>query len=246
MDTLDLLNLIRTQGIYLEREPLEALFALSQADYDTIVSHLLVDNVGVISESRLAGCVLFAIRPSPWMYSQVLKGAIEIDNPSDIRDGGVALLQVKSPDQVVEDLLEHVDPSRDRHTAAIFSIFYWIGFTPNSLRRNQPWPGYSVSSFLHHLGELQFDPKGLTTSPITHPVDPDFAEAASLKALTKMIDLFEQNNANQTARGVISLLTLISSYPPAVEARMPKVIVLAQQSSDAYVRHRAQMFKQQP
>lgn len=246
MGTLDLLNLIRAKGFYLEREPLEDLFALSQADYDTIVFHLIVDNVGVISESRLAGCVLFAVRPSPWMYSHVLKGAIEIENPSDIRDGGVALLQVKSLDQVVEDLLEQVDPSRDRHTAAILSIFYWIGFTPNSLRRNQPWPGYGVVSFLQHLRELQFDGKGLATSPITPLADPSRAETASLRALTIMIDLFEQNTANQTAREVVALLTLMSSYPPAVEARMPKVIGLAQQSSDAYVRHRAQMFKQQP
>jgi hypothetical protein len=246
MHTSELLNLIRTNGIYLEQEPLEALFSLSQAEYDTIVSHLIVDNVGVIRKSRLAGCVLFAVRPSPRMYSHVLKGAIEIENPSDIRDGGVALLQVKSPDQVVEDLLEQVDPSQDRHTAAIFSIFYWIGFTPSSLRRNKAWPGYSVSIFLQHLGELQFDGNALTASPITPPVDPIRAEATSLRALTKMIDLFEQNNANQTARGVVSLLTLMSNYPPAVEARMPKLIALAQQSADEYVRHRAQMFKQQP
>lgn len=244
MDAIDLLNLIRTHGIYLGREPLEDLFALSQADYDTIVSHLLVDNVGVIRESRLAGCVLFAVRPSPWMYSQVLKGAIEIEDPSDIRDGGVALLQVKSPDQVVEDLLEQVDPSQDRHSAAILSIFYWIGFTPTGLGRNQPWPGYNVSSFLQHLGELRFDGKGLTISPITPAVDPSRAEAASLRALTKMIDLFEQNNANQTAREVVALLTLISNYPPAVAARMPTLIALAQQSDDEYVRQRAQMFKQ--
>lgn len=239
-----LIHAVETAGIYMLQGEIRALFDLKQRDYDTIVLHLLQIAVPEVTKHRVDACVLFAIRPNKAIYQDVLHGSLDIGDPSSSRDSAVALLQVKSAAQVAADLLDAIDPSSDVRTACLLSMFYWMGFGPKALTTNNAWPGYAVGGYLSYLhGRVSFERANIVDTPITPEADPEYAEQISLKVMMTMIDLFEQNNANQTARQVIALLAPSSHYPEVVQSRLKHMYEFAKQSNDEYVRHRVGQYQ---
>jgi hypothetical protein len=254
-------ELIRQQGLgKLSPDKVRYLFSLDQSSYDEIIHLLLADN-GDYARSQpnyhytdgykcqIAGCVLFALRPNPQLYHHVLAASLKIGDPSSCRDAVVALLQVKSPGDVAQAFLDLIDrhshdPNTDEIVSRILDMFYWLGTSPNSLLTNNPWPGYAIqATYSIWFGKLlpwpgEKDPE-TTGYPLTPDTDPAQAQQVSLLILQKMLELFEANNANQTARSVISQLPLPDKeYLLPFRDRIIRALVSANTSSDEYVRQR--------
>jgi hypothetical protein len=243
MTITELIHTVETAGIFLPLAQITALFDLKQQDYDTIVLHLLQIAGPKLTERRVDACVLFAIRPNKALYPDILNRSLDIGDPSSSRDGVVALLQAKSADRVAADLLDAIDPSAEQRTACLLSMFYWMGFSPTALITNRTWPGYAVGSYLWYLREkLSFERANIVNTPITPEADPEYAEQISLKIMMSMLDLFEENSANQIAREAIALLMPNPDYPDAVQSRLKHMYELAKQSTDEYVRQRVGLY----
>jgi hypothetical protein len=84
------------------------------------------------------------------------------------------------------------------------------------------------------------DEKYLETHyPVKFASDPEQAKQVSLRILQTMLDHFEENNSNQTARSVIAQLPLPDKdYLLPFRERIIRAFVSANFSSDEYVRHR--------
>jgi hypothetical protein len=190
------------------------------------------------------GCAWFAIRPNAELYLQLLQGATSVVNPSTCRDGVVALLQVKSPVEVAVDIHNRLDiDAPDPHNSAIISMFYWLGYMPKALTRNNAWPGYAVKTHLWILDDYSLIASGITTAPLTPASDPARVDLVSRRVITTMLDLFENNSSNQTARGIIALLAPRLGYPDDLLPRIKSIYELAKKSTDDYVRHRVRQYK---
>ncbi|MEM6283475.1 MAG: hypothetical protein AAF787_14890 [Chloroflexota bacterium] len=229
------------KGFLTRRNNVMALVTLPQAEYDRVVLHLLASGE---KNSVHSGCSWFALRPNRALYPQILDGAISIFNPSDCRDGVVALLQVKSPDQVAADLHAAIDiNATDRHNSAIISMYYWLGFLPGQLTRNNAWPGYVVEVYLYNLRNSGLVTPVIATQPLTPSGDMENAKVVSRRIIETMLNLFESNNENDTARGIIgSLAPVEGRYPEDLLPRIRRMYELAKQSNDEYVRHRVSQY----
>jgi hypothetical protein len=235
------------------------LFKMSRSDYDDLVRKLLEDDGDYLKERgdyhysdlyrcQIYGCVLFTIRPNPDLYEHVLAASLKIGDPSSCCDAVVALLQVKSPPEVAIDLLRLIDhysleDNADEMHCRIMGMFYWLGTSPKGLTRNNAWPGYATwvdYEILFNKTLLYPDEEGPETEkPLTPAADPVQAEQVSLMILEKMLDLFEENNANQTARSIIAGLPMPDAeYLQPYRDRIIRAFVSANSSSDEYVRQR--------
>lgn len=246
-------ELIRERGLWsLTIVDARELFALDQPSYDAVVALLMTDNgdyersqskyqYSDVWRCQMAGCHLFTLRPNLAAYETVLRGSLKIADPSLCRDPVDALLQVKSKADVVLDFLKLVDlnktdPDTDETNSRIFSMFYGMKYdrarpeyTANALYKKQ-YGEYLQQSNGH-------DPE--TGYPSTPATDPDEATRVSGLIVETMLDLFEANNSNQTARVIIAWLTLLdkdSLLPYRV--RVSRAFASASQSTDEYVRHR--------
>jgi hypothetical protein len=235
----DLLEVVGAKGIFLSREYTKALYSLEQGEYDQVVSYLLTENFPNTPTRRVNGCIFFTVRPNLALYPLVLAGTLDIDDPSSVRDGVVALLQVKSADNIAEDLLIQLEDASDTQASRILSMFYWMGFEPQSLLRNNAWPGYTTDVYFGFLAkELKFRSRHISKVRLTPEANREHAKDVSLRIISKMLALFEQNNANQTAREIISLLYPNPDFPTDIQARIREMRRSARQSTDEYVRHR--------
>jgi len=241
-------ELIREKGLWtLSMSDARELFALDQPSYDAVVTLLMTDN-GNYERSlhdyqysdvwmcQMAGCHLFTLRPNLAVYETVLRGTLKIADPSSCRDPVDALLQVKSKGDVVLDFLKLIqlnktDPDTDETNSRIFNMFY-------AMKYDRSWPEYHVYALSQKYGEFlqQSNEMGHPSTPATAP---DEALRISMLILETMLDLFEANNSNQTARVIIAWLTLSDKdHQGSYRERVIRAFTSASQSTDEYVRHR--------
>ncbi len=130
----------------------EELARLSSNDYGQVVQSLLTEPVPDHDhlrgteyrntyKHRIYGCILFALRPVPQLYQDVLIGALGIDDPSSIQCGAFALRQAKPIEQIGLDLLEVLEQQKGNQKAVegVRDLFYWLGFS--STGKVQPYNG---------------------------------------------------------------------------------------------------------
>lgn len=259
MSPEEIYHLIRDNNLFrLSVEIVDELRSMNQATYNEIVVHLLTDD-GEYARSKegydghydyrcqLEGCELFMLRPSAEIYHHVLDNSVRIGDPSSCEAAVVALLQIKAAHDVAVDFLELINKhsGNDQVQSRIFNMFYWLGMRPEALSRNIAWPGrHGGHLYARWFGSNrslmrgQTDP--ITGHPLTPSADPARAREVAQRIIEKMLELFEANNANQTARSIIGLLPDEDrDYLVPYRERIIRAYKSGQSSSDEYVRHRA-------
>jgi hypothetical protein len=200
------------------KEPLADKTGLQGLDYRNTYAH------------RIYGCILFILRPSVNLYPDVLTGALDIDDPSFIRYGASALLQVKSREQVGLDLFTAIEKYKDNDDtlAHIFYLLYWVGFTAKNLLQGR------TPIEIHE----NFVPLLIDKSP--HESDPSKVEEVAYKLVESMLEILVQQSTGQAARSCIGLLTCcdVEAFPPSLRARIIQAYVRAASSPDEYMRNR--------
>lgn len=256
-----LFRLIRTKGVWnLFPTEVRFLFRLNQPAYDEVVSLLLADS-GEYARSQpshhyrdvyhgqIAGSVLFAMRPNPQLYELLLDSSLKIGDPSSCRDAVAAMLQVRASGEVALDFLGTIEKYRhhanaDELISRVFDMFYWLGIGPGGLTMNRAWPGNSIyvlyAQWFHRLLMWPDERDPETGYPSTPPTTPEQARHVAGRILETMLELFEANNAGQTARTISALLPSPDREELApFRERLLQAIQRAHASPDEYVRQRA-------
>ena len=223
-------------------DDLDVLASLRPADYAEVIRRLLAMPVHIEGLSGLAyraayrcrvtGCVLFTMRPQPPLYDAVLQGAFGIADPTSIKHGAAALVQVRSTPQAARAVVQAaiaLQPS-DWLIEQSLSLLYWIGFTPRRLQQQR-------------MPELYEPPITALWIERTRPVvTPDEATAVAHDIVRYILEQFEQQSMGPVARASIALLTLLDpeDYPHDMAIHIIQAYQHAHVSRDNFVRGRVQ------
>jgi len=152
MNLEDLVTELKETNYYqITSQQVEMLATLSFEEYKHVIRQLLVEPVGEHSHlrgqeyrnqynHRVLACFLAALRPSDDLYKLVLLGALDIADPTSIKQGALALLLLKPVEVIVSDLFEIAEKSKnDRELLShVAWLFYWLGFSNDgSWHQNQ-------------------------------------------------------------------------------------------------------------
>jgi len=215
---------------------------LSPADYAEVIRQLLAMPVQLAGltdlayraayRCRVTGCVLFTMRPQPSLYDAVLQGAFGIADPTSIKHGAAALVQVRPTPRAARDVVQAtmgLHPS-DWLIEQSLSLLYWIGFTPRALHQQR-------------MPELYAPPITALWIERTRPLaTPEEVTAVVLDIVQYILDQFDQHPTGPVARASIALLTFLrpEEYPDDVAIRIIHGYQQAHGSSDEFVRGRVQ------
>ena len=223
-------------------DDIDVLAHVSSAEYAEVVSRLLASPVQLTGLSGLAyraayrprvtGCVLFTMRPQAALYETVLHGAFGIADPTSIKHGAAALVQVRSTPQVAYDVMlaALALQASDWIIEQSLSLLYWIGFTPRALQRQR-------------MPELYDPPITALWQERTRPmVTADQATAIAHEIMRSLLTTFERHQTGAVARECIALLTLVNTeeYPNELALRIVQAYRRAQASEDEFVRQRVE------
>jgi hypothetical protein len=223
-------------------DDIDVLANLPPANYAEVIGQLLAMPVPTVGLSGLAyraayrcrvtGCVLFTMRPQPPLYHAVLRGAFGIADPTSIKHGAAALVQVRSTPRVALDVVQatfDLGPS-DWLIEQSLSLLYWIGFRPGGLQQQR-------------MPEVYAPPITALWIERSRPlVSPDEALHAAHDIASFILDQFDQHAVDPIARASIALLTFLrpEEYPNDIATRIIHAYRRAQVSPDDFVRGRVQ------
>jgi hypothetical protein len=223
-------------------DDIDVLANLPPADYAEVIRQLLAMPVrteeltGLAYRAayrcRVTGCVLFTMWPQPPLYDAILQGAFGIADPTSIKHGAAALVQVRPTPRVALDVVHATFDLRpsDWLIERSLSLLYWIGFTPRGLQQQR-------------MPEVYAPPITALWIERSRPlVSSDEALHAAHDIASFILDQFEQHGVGAIAHASIALLTFLrpEEYPNDLATRIIHAYRRAHISPDDFVRGRVQ------